>query len=543
MVAGATGIDLFLLVIDAAEGARPQTHEHLAILRLLGIEHGVVARDEGGRCRRRDPARWRWRRRASWCRAPRSWRRARRQAQGLDELREALAEVADRVERRRPREATRRLFVDRVFSSAGSGRSSPGRSGRLGRRGRRAARRARGLDAARPERPGARPAGGAGGGGPARRRRAPGSGARRAPTRGRAGRAPAPFRSAIAWTFSSRAGAVRRRPAPARPPRDRRALRRGSCASARATPSSGSLPPQSRRAATGSSCARAPRSAAGSSSTRPRPGTPPPSAGSSAATRAIVLAVGGTSPCGRRARTPRACSAELEGACRPRAGGRLVPLARAARASSRPSSRRRIAAGSPLDPGLLAGPPRRPWAPALLPLLPWSDGERRLYAPGATAQLGARAAAAERLEAELAAAGFEPVKADDPELARYLEERGRLVRLGDGLALGAEAFAEARRLLVRECEAAGLDHARPLPRPARHGPQAGAAPARALRRRRAHAAGRGRAGAAAGARARTARRGRAARRRDAASRAAPCGGSRRRRPRPSRSRRRARAGP
>src|SRR5204862_2674052 len=43
MVAGATGIDLFLLVIDAAEGARPQTHEHLAILRLLGIEDGVVA--------------------------------------------------------------------------------------------------------------------------------------------------------------------------------------------------------------------------------------------------------------------------------------------------------------------------------------------------------------------------------------------------------------------------------------------------------------------------------------------------------------------
>ncbi|TMJ93573.1 MAG: selenocysteine-specific translation elongation factor, partial [Actinobacteria bacterium] len=43
MVAGATGIDLFLLVIDAGEGARPQTHEHLAILRLLGVEHGVVA--------------------------------------------------------------------------------------------------------------------------------------------------------------------------------------------------------------------------------------------------------------------------------------------------------------------------------------------------------------------------------------------------------------------------------------------------------------------------------------------------------------------
>src|SRR5438034_5222756 len=43
MVAGATGIEVFLLVIDAAEGARPQTLEHLAILRLLGVERGVVA--------------------------------------------------------------------------------------------------------------------------------------------------------------------------------------------------------------------------------------------------------------------------------------------------------------------------------------------------------------------------------------------------------------------------------------------------------------------------------------------------------------------
>ncbi len=43
MVAGATGIDLFLLVIDAQEGVRPQTLEHLAVLRLLGVELGVVA--------------------------------------------------------------------------------------------------------------------------------------------------------------------------------------------------------------------------------------------------------------------------------------------------------------------------------------------------------------------------------------------------------------------------------------------------------------------------------------------------------------------
>ena len=43
MVAGASGIDLFLLVVDAGEGPRAQTYEHLEILRLLEIEHGVVA--------------------------------------------------------------------------------------------------------------------------------------------------------------------------------------------------------------------------------------------------------------------------------------------------------------------------------------------------------------------------------------------------------------------------------------------------------------------------------------------------------------------
>src|SRR5581483_1719076 len=37
------GIDLFLLVVDAGEGPRAQTYEHLEILRLLGVETGVVA--------------------------------------------------------------------------------------------------------------------------------------------------------------------------------------------------------------------------------------------------------------------------------------------------------------------------------------------------------------------------------------------------------------------------------------------------------------------------------------------------------------------
>jgi selenocysteine-specific elongation factor len=43
MLAGATGIDLALLVIAADEGVMPQTREHLAILDLLGVRGGVVA--------------------------------------------------------------------------------------------------------------------------------------------------------------------------------------------------------------------------------------------------------------------------------------------------------------------------------------------------------------------------------------------------------------------------------------------------------------------------------------------------------------------
>lgn len=43
MLAGTGGIDAVLMVIAADEGPMPQTREHLAILDLLGIRHGVVA--------------------------------------------------------------------------------------------------------------------------------------------------------------------------------------------------------------------------------------------------------------------------------------------------------------------------------------------------------------------------------------------------------------------------------------------------------------------------------------------------------------------
>jgi selenocysteine-specific elongation factor len=43
MVSGATGVDAFLLVVAADDGVMPQTREHLDVLRVLGVEKGVVA--------------------------------------------------------------------------------------------------------------------------------------------------------------------------------------------------------------------------------------------------------------------------------------------------------------------------------------------------------------------------------------------------------------------------------------------------------------------------------------------------------------------
>ncbi|HLO03116.1 MAG TPA: selenocysteine-specific translation elongation factor [Symbiobacteriaceae bacterium] len=42
MLAGATGVDLVLLVVAADEGVMPQTREHLAILQLLGLKKGLI---------------------------------------------------------------------------------------------------------------------------------------------------------------------------------------------------------------------------------------------------------------------------------------------------------------------------------------------------------------------------------------------------------------------------------------------------------------------------------------------------------------------
>jgi selenocysteine-specific elongation factor len=113
MVAGATGIDLFLLVIDAGEGPRPQTHEHLRILRLLGIPSGVVAvtkADAVGRERLPDAE---------------AVAVSARTGSGLGELRAALARATDGI-RPRPSDHPTRLFVDRAFTLRGIGTVATG---------------------------------------------------------------------------------------------------------------------------------------------------------------------------------------------------------------------------------------------------------------------------------------------------------------------------------------------------------------------------------------------------------------------------------
>src|SRR4249919_1730441 len=119
MVAGASGIDLFLLVIDAGEGARPQTHEHLAILRLLGVDRGVVAVTKADAVNEETLELALAEARELVPEAEVVAVSAKTGA-GLDELRAALERCADGLEHERPGGATR-LYIDRAFSLTGVG--------------------------------------------------------------------------------------------------------------------------------------------------------------------------------------------------------------------------------------------------------------------------------------------------------------------------------------------------------------------------------------------------------------------------------------
>ena len=96
--------------------------------------------------------------------------------------------------------------------------------------------------------------------------------------------------------------------------------------------------------------------------------------------------------------------------------------------------------------------PTEPWAAAVVPRLGLERRGAKLYRPGAAGSLGEREHEAIELEARL---GLEPVKVDDAELARFLEQQGRLVRAGDGYAVSPAAYQDARDVLVAELESAG----------------------------------------------------------------------------------------
>ena len=124
MLAGATGIDVALLVIAADEGIMPQTEEHLAIVELLGVRRGIpvltkrdlvdaewlgMVRTEVAERLSRSRVRWH---------APLAVSAL--SGEGLDELRTALVAIAADLADR-PVDDLFRLPIDRVFALAGAG--------------------------------------------------------------------------------------------------------------------------------------------------------------------------------------------------------------------------------------------------------------------------------------------------------------------------------------------------------------------------------------------------------------------------------------
>jgi selenocysteine-specific elongation factor len=443
MVAGATGIDLFLLVVDAGEGARPQTYEHLAILRLLGIERGVVALskidavdDETAQLAEEE----------AYDLVPGAEvvRVSAKTGAGLDELRAALAREADSVEHARVERPTR-LYVDRAFSVAGfgtvvtgtlwSGSIGSGDALRLEPSGRDVRIRSvqvHDTDVDRAE-----------------------SGQRVAVSlpgveRHDVGRGEALVASG-AFATSYRLDVALEEIAPIE---DRarvqvhvgtahalaRVVRLGRFAQLR-------LERPVVAARDDRVILRAGTTLGGGVVVDPMP---PRHRDESRVARLAGGDVAGTIAAPIRFDTLRfVLDGELEGV--ERAGPWVFsPSWLDAYADE---LRARIGSADPIDPGIPL--PSEPWAAEVLPLLPFERRGARLYQPGAVATLAGRAEDADALESQLAAAGMRATKVNDDELARFLEASGRLVRLGDGYAIGADTFEVARDVVLSECRAEG----------------------------------------------------------------------------------------
>jgi selenocysteine-specific elongation factor len=124
MLAGATGIHLAVLVVAADDSVMPQTREHLEILQLLGLRHGVIALtksdlvDETTRevveLEIRDLVQ------GSFLESAPIIRTSAQTGEGLDELKSAIKKVCGKIEDR-PGHEWFRLAIDRSFIVQGHG--------------------------------------------------------------------------------------------------------------------------------------------------------------------------------------------------------------------------------------------------------------------------------------------------------------------------------------------------------------------------------------------------------------------------------------
>jgi selenocysteine-specific elongation factor len=449
MVAGATGVDLFLLVIDAAEGARPQTLEHLAILRLLGVERGVVAVTKADAVDSEQVE-------LAVAEAAELLPEAEvvavsaRSGAGLDDLRAALARAAEDVERSE-RFAATRLWIDRAFSLRGIGTVVTGTlwSGSI----------------------------------------ATGDLLRLEPN-GRTVR----VRSVQVHDQPVEEAQAGQRVAVNLPAIERGELRRGD-----ALVEPGHYPVSYRldvlleelaplpaavkvHLGTADVAARVVRSGRFAQLRLDEPVVA--ARGDRFVLRTETTVGGGrvVDPAPpRRLETERLellergdpaeivsmLTAEPVTTTALQAMGLFSPAQLASGLAAvdlagewayrhawlegvRAVVRERLverAEANPLDPGIPLGEllPHEPWAPAILPLLHLERRDGKAYAPGVAASLGDRGEAAERLEAELVSEGI--AKAEDPELTAYLESAGTLKRVGDGFAVSSELYGRGLETL------------------------------------------------------------------------------------------------
>jgi selenocysteine-specific elongation factor len=441
MVAGATGIDLFLLAIDAGEGARPQTREHLAVLKLLGVDRGVVAVTKADAVDAETLALAVEEARELVPDAAVVATSA-RTGQGLEELRAALASAAECAEPTHVSGPTR-LFVDRVFTLRGIGTVATGTlwSGRI----------------------------------------AAGDELRAEPLS-----LDVRVRSVEVHDRAVDVAEAGQRVAVSLPGIERAQLRRGvALVEPDAYPTSyrldialvqlESIEDGARvHVHHGTSEIPAAVRRIGERHAQLRLSAPAVAARGDRLVLRTSTTVGG----GRVVdpAPPRHTSVERvellergDVAATVHEPVRLATLrhlvddtpdglgqaggwvfSESWLAEYRSEVERKLDAADPLDPGV--PPPSEPWGADLVPLLGLERRGAKLYRPGSAGSLVDRQDAAAGLVARL---GLEPVKVDDQALARYLEKQGALVRVGDGYAVSRNAYDEARATLVEECGSAG----------------------------------------------------------------------------------------